>query len=102
MKFVSIVNDFTLPVSVDDPLYAKYWHLIDRLVQQVVLQQRQGVDPDASVAPINVDNIVQQYVGSLSLFLSLSLSLGHISPQIHTHIIIIILKDWRRKMNCDH
>ena len=36
--------------AVDDPLYAKYWHLIDRLVQQVVLQQRQGVDPDASVA----------------------------------------------------
>lgn len=46
--------------AVDDPLYAKYWHLIDRLVQQVVLQQRQGVDPDASVAPINVDNLVQQ------------------------------------------
>ena len=58
---------FTSLVSVDDPLYAKYWHLIDRLVQQVVLQQRQGVDPDASVAPINVDNIVQQYVNSCSL-----------------------------------
>lgn len=51
---------YTFTVAVDDPLYAKYWHLIDRLVQQVVLQQRQGVDPDASVAPINVDSLVQQ------------------------------------------
>lgn len=45
---------------VDDPLYVKYWKLIDRLIQQVVLQQRQGIDPDVSPASINVDSVLQQ------------------------------------------
>ena len=48
------------PPAVDDPLYAKYWQLLDRLVQQVVLQQRQGVDPDLNPTPINVDSVLQQ------------------------------------------
>ena len=46
----------------DDKYYAKYWHLIDRLVQQVVLQQSDGTDPDVSPLRIDVDNLVQQYV----------------------------------------
>lgn len=51
-----------LLLPIDDPLYAKYWQLIDRLVQQVVLQQRQGVDPDINPAAINVDSILQHLV----------------------------------------
>lgn len=51
-----------LLLPVDDPLYPKYWLLIDRLVQQVVLQQEQGVDPDVSPFSIDVDNVVQQLV----------------------------------------
>ena len=45
---------------VDDKYYAKYWHLIDRLVQQVVLQQSDGTDPDVTPLKIDVDNLVQQ------------------------------------------
>ena len=52
----------TPTLAVDDPLYAKYWHLIDRLVQQVVIQQQQGVDPDHAPVPIDVDNLVQKLV----------------------------------------
>ncbi|CAI8048375.1 Disheveled-associated activator of morphogenesis 2 [Geodia barretti] len=47
-------------LPIDDPLYSKYWQLIDRLVQQVVLQQRKGVDPDSAPLPINVDNLIQK------------------------------------------
>ena len=48
--------------TVDDKYYAKYWHLIDRLVQQVVLQQSDGTDPDVTPLKIDVDSLVQQYV----------------------------------------
>lgn len=52
-------------VSVDDIFYGKYWHLIDRLVQQVVLQQKKGIDPDSAPVPINVDNLIQQSVSKI-------------------------------------
>jgi len=45
---------------VDDRYYSKYWHLIDRLVQQVVLQQRDGTDPDVAPTKLDVDGLVQQ------------------------------------------
>ena len=48
--------------AVDDKYYAKYWHLIDRLVQQVVLQQSNGTDPDVAPLRIDVNNLVEQYV----------------------------------------
>lgn len=57
--FLSIVYHCLL-LPLDDPYYSQYWHLIDRLVQQVVLQQREGVDPDAAVVPINVQNLVHR------------------------------------------
>lgn len=51
---------FSLSSPVHDPLYSKYWHLMDRLVQQVVLQQRKGIDPDSAPVSINVDELVQR------------------------------------------
>ena len=51
-----------LYAAVDDKYYAKHWHLIDRLVQQVVLQQSDGTDPDVAPLRIDVDSLVQQYV----------------------------------------
>ncbi len=59
-KYSCIATDSISLCAVDDPLYAKYWHLIDRLVQQVVLQQQHGVDPDHAPVPIDVDNLVQK------------------------------------------
>ena len=58
------VTHYTLCLlhTVDDKYYAKYWHLIDRLVQQVVLQQSDGTDPDVMPLKIDVDSLVQQYV----------------------------------------
>ena len=44
----------------DDKSYAKYWHLIDRLTQPVVLQQSDGTDPDVMPLKIDVDNLVQE------------------------------------------
>ena len=55
-----LISLFCFSFPVHDPLYSKYWHLIDRLVQQVVLQQRKGIDPDSSPVPINVDDLVQK------------------------------------------
>ena len=49
-----------LPAIVDDPHYGKYWQLIDRMVQQVAIQQDHGVDPDISPLPINVQKLVHQ------------------------------------------
>lgn len=59
-----LVTHYTLCLlhTVDDKYYAKYWHLIDRLVQQVVLQQSDGTDPDVTPVKIDVDSLVQQYV----------------------------------------
>ncbi len=60
-RVIEVLIDEISPLcAVDDPLYAKYWQLLDRLVQQVVLQQRQGVDPDLNPASINVDSVLQQ------------------------------------------
>jgi len=38
----------------------KYWKLIDRMIQQVILQQRQGIDPDVNPTAINVESVLQQ------------------------------------------
>ena len=46
--------------AVDAKYYAEYWHLIDRLVQQVVLQQSDSTDLDVTWLKIDVDNLVQQ------------------------------------------
>ena len=55
----------TLPCSnllhaVDDKYYAKYWHLIDQLVQQVVLQQSDGTDPDVTLLRIDINSLLQE------------------------------------------
>ena len=49
-----------LPDSVDDVHFAKYFQLIERLVQQVVLQQDKGYDPDTAVKKMDVKLLVQQ------------------------------------------
>ena len=37
-----------------------YWSLIDKLVQQVTLQQKDGTNPDTEVAEIDVHKVVRQ------------------------------------------
>ena len=44
----------------DDVHFAKYFQLIERLVQQVVLQQDKGYDPDTAVKKMDVKLLVQQ------------------------------------------
>ena len=46
---------------VGDAHYEKYWRLIDRMVQQAVIQQDHGVDPDISPIPINIQKLVLKY-----------------------------------------
>lgn len=36
------------------------WKVIDQIVQQVVLQQKNGKDPDVGTVEMNVKNIVRQ------------------------------------------
>ena len=49
-----------LLLTVDDIYFAKYFQLIERLVQQVVLQQEKGYDPDTAVLKLDVKQLVQQ------------------------------------------
>lgn len=49
IQFVSLVGDSN---------YDKYWRLIDRIVQQTVIQQDHGVDPDVTPISINVQKLV--------------------------------------------
>lgn len=44
---------------IDDPSIARHmWQLIDRVIQQVVLQQDDGGDPDVAPLDINVNFIM--------------------------------------------
>ena len=52
---------------VGDAHYEKYWRLIDRMVQQAVIQQDHGVDPDISPIPINIQKLVLKYVIRLQI-----------------------------------
>ena len=49
-----------LHLAVDDVHFAKYFQLIERLVQQVVLQQEKGYDPDVAATKLDVKQLVQQ------------------------------------------
>lgn len=40
---------------------AQYWQLIDRIIQQIVLQTKEG-DPDVSPLELDVKKLVKQYV----------------------------------------
>jgi dishevelled associated activator of morphogenesis len=47
-----------LLLPVGDPNYEKYWRLMDRIIQQIVIQQDHGVDPDVSPLSVNVQKLV--------------------------------------------
>ena len=47
------------------------WQLIDRVIQQVVLQQDDGGDPDVAPLEINVNFIIDSYVALPMIYKSL-------------------------------
>ena len=49
-------------LPIDDIYFSKYFLLVDRLVQQVVLQQDKGYDPDTALLKMNVEKLVFELV----------------------------------------
>lgn len=51
---------FPNSIFTDQAKGTSYWSLIDKLVQQVTLQQKDGANPDTEVAEIDVHKVVRQ------------------------------------------
>ena len=39
-----------------------YWRIIDRIIQEIALQQDDGSDPDIAPVEIHVKHIIEKYV----------------------------------------
>ena len=43
-----------------------YWRIIDRIIQEITLQQNDGTDPDMAPIDIHVKHIIDKYVLSVT------------------------------------
>jgi len=39
-----------------------YWRIVDRIIQEISLQQNDGTDPDLAPIDIHVKHIIEKYV----------------------------------------
>ena len=46
----------------------EYWRLLDRIIQEIVLQQDGGTDPDVSPVDLHVKYVIERFVQSLLFF----------------------------------
>ena len=57
---IKYIYSFFIFYPTDQAKGTSYWSLIDKLVQQVTLQQKDGTNPDTEVAEIDVHKVVRQ------------------------------------------
>ncbi|XP_076099910.1 disheveled-associated activator of morphogenesis 1-A-like [Mytilus galloprovincialis] len=66
-NFMSIMQHLILLPFGNDMNIVGLWKVIDQIVQQVVLQQKNGKDPDVGTVEMNVKNIVRQMTSETDL-----------------------------------